>query len=43
MSARGRQFGPGADKRLKNASLEQLERWTDNILDAASLEDVFKD
>jgi hypothetical protein len=30
-------------QRLMNATLEQLERWTDNILDAASLEEVFKD
>jgi len=41
-----RRFGPLSEatrQRLKNATLEQLERWTDNILDAASLEEVFND
>jgi hypothetical protein len=41
-----RRFGPLSEttrQRLKNATLEQLECWTDNILDAASLEEVFKD
>ncbi|MCF7969938.1 MAG: DUF2887 domain-containing protein, partial [Methylococcaceae bacterium] len=28
-------------KRLKNATPQQLELWADNILDAASIEDVF--
>jgi len=37
-------FGPGAEtrSRLENASIEQLEQWADNILDATTLEDVFK-
>ena len=30
------------EARLKSATLEQLEQWTENILDAATLEDVFK-
>ena len=41
-----RRFGPLSEatrQRLRNATLEQLERWTDNILDAATLEKVFKD
>jgi hypothetical protein len=41
-----RRFGPLSEatrQRLKNATLEQLERWTDTILDAATLEEVFKD
>lgn len=41
-----RRFGPlGPDTlaRLTNASVEQLERWADNILDAKTLEDVFGD
>jgi len=40
-----RRFGPpSADTqaRLKAASLEQLEQWAENILDAVTLEDVFK-
>lgn len=40
-----RRFGPpSADTqaRLKTATLEQLEQWADNILDAVTLEDVFK-
>ena len=41
-----RRFGPpSADTlaRLKAASLDQLEQWAENILDATMLEDVFKD
>jgi predicted transposase YdaD len=41
-----RRFGPLSEAiqaRLDNATLEQLEQWTDNILDAATLEDVFKE
>ncbi|NMQ29712.1 DUF4351 domain-containing protein [Candidatus Accumulibacter phosphatis] len=41
-----RRFGPLSEatrQRLRSATLEQLERWTDNILDAATLENVFKD
>jgi len=41
-----RRFGPLSEatrQRLRDATLEQLERWTDNILDAATLEKVFKD
>jgi len=41
-----RRFGPLSEatrQRLRDATLEQLERWTDNILDAATLENVFKD
>jgi hypothetical protein len=40
-----RRFGPpSADTqaRLKAANLEQIEQWAENILDAATLEDVFK-
>jgi len=29
--------------KLKNADLDQIERWVDNILDAETLGDVFKD
>jgi hypothetical protein len=39
-----RRFGPigeATQARLDNATLEQLEQWTDNILDAATLDDVF--
>ena len=41
-----RKFGPlgeSALARLDNATLEQLEQWTDNFLDATTLEDVFKE
>lgn len=40
-----RRFGPPSAEtqaRLKAATLEQLELWAENILDAATLEDVFK-
>jgi len=40
-----RKFGPlgeATQARLDNANLKQLEQWTDKILDAATLEDVFK-
>ena len=40
-----RRFGPPSAEtqaRLKTATLEQLEQWAENILDAATLEDVFK-
>jgi hypothetical protein len=40
-----RRFGPPtaeAQARLKTATLEQLEQWAENLLDAATLEDVFK-
>jgi len=40
-----RRFGPPSAEtqaRLKAATLEQLEQWADNILDAVTLEDVFK-
>ncbi len=40
-----RRFGPpSADiqDRLKAATLEQLEQWAENLLDAATLEEVFK-
>ncbi|MDP2787720.1 MAG: DUF4351 domain-containing protein [Pseudomonadota bacterium] len=36
-------LGEAIQTRLDNATLEHLEQWTDNILDAASLEDVFKE
>ena len=39
-----RRFGPldmATERRLQQASSEELERWADNILDAASLDDVF--
>lgn len=39
-----RRFGPlsqEARDRLQQASLEQLECWTDRILDAQSIEDLF--
>jgi len=41
-----RRFGPLGETtqaRLDNATPSQLEQWTDNILDAATLEDVFKE
>ena len=41
-----RRFGPISETtqaRLDNATLEQLEQWTDNILEAATLDDVFKE
>jgi hypothetical protein len=41
-----RRFGPlsaETQARLKAATLAQLEHWADNILDARTLEDVFKD
>lgn len=40
-----RRFGPlsaETQTRLKNATLDQLEHWAINILDAKTLEDVFK-
>lgn len=40
-----RRFGPPDEAirlRLKNATLEQLGQWAENILDAATLEDVFR-
>ena len=40
-----RRFGPPSAEtqaRLKAATLEQLEQWAENILDAVTLEDVFK-
>ncbi|MDP2751022.1 MAG: DUF4351 domain-containing protein [Rhodocyclaceae bacterium] len=27
---------------LRNATLEQIEKWTDNILDAVTIQDVFR-
>jgi len=33
---------PATQARLKAASLEQIEQWAENILDATTLEDVFK-
>ena len=41
-----RRFGPISEEtrhRLQSADIEQLERWADNILDAQTLEEVFKD
>ena len=41
-----RRFGlisEATQARLDNATLEQLEQWTDNILQAATLDDVFKE
>ncbi|MDP1572753.1 MAG: DUF4351 domain-containing protein [Pseudomonadota bacterium] len=40
-----RRFGPPSpdtQARLKAATLEQIEQWAENILDATTLEDVFK-
>ena len=40
-----RRFGPLSSEthaRLTHASLAKLEQWADNILDAKTLEDVFK-
>ena len=40
----GRRFGAvpdGVRKRIDAASLEQLEAWSDRVLDAATLDDVF--
>jgi hypothetical protein len=34
--------GPDIQARLKAATLEQIEQWAENILDATTLEDVFK-
>ncbi|WP_285259528.1 DUF4351 domain-containing protein [Halopseudomonas bauzanensis] len=39
-----RRFGPldaATEQRLQNASASDLERWTDNILDARTLDEVF--
>jgi len=39
-----RRFGPldpTTEQRLQQASSEELERWTDNILDAQTLDEVF--
>jgi flagellar biosynthesis/type III secretory pathway protein FliH len=41
-----RRFGPLAAEtraRLQAATLEQLDRWADRLLDAATLEEVFSD
>jgi hypothetical protein len=41
-----RRFGPlgeAIQARLDNATMEQLYPWIDNILDAKTLEDVFKE
>jgi flagellar biosynthesis/type III secretory pathway protein FliH len=40
-----RRFGPleaAIRARLKSAAPQQLERWAENILDAATLEEVFR-
>ncbi len=40
----GRRFGPppaAIIARVETASLEQLTRWADRVLDAATLDDVF--
>jgi Domain of unknown function (DUF4351) len=39
-----RKFGPVSDavrERIDTAGLEQLETWSDRVLDAATLDDVF--
>jgi hypothetical protein len=39
-----RRFGPlplWADERLEQASPQELERWTDRVLDAQQLDDIF--
>lgn len=39
-----RRFGPldaATEQRLQKASADDLERWTDNILDARTLDEVF--
>lgn len=39
-----RRFGPldaSVEERLQQASTEELERWTENILDARTLDEVF--
>ena len=41
-----RRFGPLSEatrQRLQAADINQLEHWADNILDAKTLDDVFKD
>ena len=41
-----KRFGPLDDStraRLNTATLEQLEHWTDRILDATSVDQVFRD
>jgi predicted transposase YdaD len=41
-----RRFGPleaAIGVRLRGAAPEQLERWAENVLDAATLEEVFRD
>ncbi len=41
-----RRFGPHSAEtlaRLQAATVEQLEQWAENILDATTLEEVFKD
>ena len=39
-----RRFGPldtATEQRLQQATLEEQERWSDNILDAGTLDEVF--
>ncbi|HAT50320.1 MAG: Rpn family recombination-promoting nuclease/putative transposase [Nitrospirae bacterium] len=42
-----KKFGPGlsphVEEKLRNATLEAIEAWTDRILDAQNLSDVFKE
>jgi predicted transposase YdaD len=41
-----RRFGPleaAIRAQLRSAALEQLERWAENVLEAATLEEVFRD
>jgi hypothetical protein len=40
-----RRFGPltaEVEQRLQQAGTDELERWAENILDAPTLEDVFR-
>ena len=41
-----RRFGPmsaATHAHLENATIEQLEQWADNVLDASGVEDLFKE
>ncbi len=39
---RFRRLSPGAAERLRRASADDLETWADNVLDADTLDDVFR-
>ena len=39
---RFRRLSPGAAERLRRASADDLETWAENVLDADTLDDVFR-